>query len=116
MHSFLVKTSIQHFFIWMKLPLGPHDTSTNTGDNALLFQSTQYLHCESAIVPVSVHSDSANGNILLLTNIVYVINKKKECCHFNSFVLCYHFMRSARICWPLPLEAAILLVLHMRMY
>ena len=44
--------------------------------NALLFQSTQSLHCESAIVPVSVHSDSANGNILLLTNIVYVINKK----------------------------------------
>ena len=27
-------------------------------------------------MPVSVHSDSANGNILLLTNIVYVINKK----------------------------------------
>ena len=47
------------------------------------------MHCESAIVPVSVHSDSANGNILLLTNIVYVINKKK--CHFNSFVLCYQF-------------------------
>ena len=64
----------------MKLPLGPHDTSANTygtGDNALLFQSTQSLHCESAIVPVSVHSDSANGNILLLTNTVYVINKKK---------------------------------------
>ena len=54
----------------MKLPLGPHDTSANTkgtGDNALLFQSTQSLHCESAkIVPVSVHSDSANGNILLI--------------------------------------------------
>ena len=31
---------------------------------------------KSAIVPVSVHSDSANGNILLLTNIVYVINEK----------------------------------------
>ena len=30
------------------------------------------------VVPVSVHSDSANGNILLLTNIVYVINKKKN--------------------------------------
>ena len=59
-----------------------------TSDNALLFQSTQSLHCESAIVPV--HSDSANGNILLLTNIVYVINKKIYC-HFNSFVLCYHF-------------------------
>ena len=58
-------------------------------DNALLFQSTQSLQCESAIVPVSVHSDSANGNILLLTNIVYVINKNN--CHFNSFVLCYHF-------------------------
>ena len=28
------------------------------------------------VVPVSVHSDSANGNILLLTNIVYVIDKK----------------------------------------
>ena len=26
-------------------------------------------------MPVSVHSDSANGDILLLTNIVYVINK-----------------------------------------
>ena len=65
----------------MKLPLGPHDTSANTsgtGDNALLFQSTQSLHCESAIVPVSVHNDSANGNILLLTNKVYVINKKKN--------------------------------------
>ena len=68
------------FFIWnlnyfkkMNLPLGLHDTSANTygtGDNALLFQSTQSLHCESAIVLVSVHSDSANdGNILLLTNI-----------------------------------------------
>ena len=35
------------------------------------------------IVPVSVHSDSANGNILLLTNIVYVINK-------NNIVISTH--------------------------
>ena len=100
-----------------------------------MFQSTQSLHCESAIVPVSVHSDSANGNILLLTNIVYVINKKKRCHHlvlidrlmmtlvfffffffFFSLPCSHFFMRSARIFWPLPLEAAVLSVLHMRMY
>ena len=34
-------------------------------------------------MPVSIHSDSANGNILLLTNIVYVINKKKEILSFQ---------------------------------
>ena len=72
----------------MKLPLGPHDTSANTygtGDNSLLFQSTQSLHCESAIVPVS--TDTWGYCLDLFQKLILVLFFFKT----YNYIFCYLF-------------------------